>query len=433
MGVLKNRTDNAEGILGIHYALDYGLVVDGITDGAGAIQRAINAAGGGQVVLPPSSQPVVIGSTLKLLDNTELVIPSGCTLQLLPGANCDMIANVDPVGGNSRIRIFGAGVIDGNRAGQTGASNGINLVKCDDARISVTVQNCYTDGLVLDTCNRPVLDVASSSNGRHGVYVTASVFPTGNLVVVNNGQRVSGNGLTFDAASTDASINLAATDTQGVKTQQYGVLEAAASNCDRNTILGSLNGNATGSYSLVGASSTASLLANPMTAAGDLITGGPSGSPARFAMGTAKQGLRVNAGGTALEFAKTLVTDLDPTGLTASQYLRVKSDGTVVESAAVVIVPTMISKAYADSPYTVPAWNYHVDVDASGGAVTVNLPTAVGNAGALIEVRKADSSTNTVTVVPNGTQTINGAASLVIYNQYDSYSLRSDGANVEVV
>lgn len=92
-----------------------------------------------------------------------------------------------------------------------------------------------------------------------------------------------------------------------------------------------------------------------------------------------------------------------------------------------------VSKAFADSPYTVPGWGYHVDVDASGGAVTVNLPTAVGNAGALIEVRKTDSSANTVTVDGSGTETINGAATLVIYAQYDSYSLRSNGANVGIV
>lgn len=93
----------------------------------------------------------------------------------------------------------------------------------------------------------------------------------------------------------------------------------------------------------------------------------------------------------------------------------------------------MVSIAYAQSPYTIPDWGYHVDVDASGGNVTVNLPTAVDNAGALIEVRKTDNSANTVTVDGYGSETINGAATLVIYAQYDSYSLRSDGTNVEVV
>lgn len=43
--------------------------------------------------------------------------------------------------------------------------------------------------------------------------------------------------------------------------------------------------------------------ANPMTAAADLIVGGSSGTPARLAKGTALQVLRVNAAGTALEYA----------------------------------------------------------------------------------------------------------------------------------
>jgi hypothetical protein len=44
-------------------------------------------------------------------------------------------------------------------------------------------------------------------------------------------------------------------------------------------------------------------MANPMTTAGDIITGGASGTPTRLAMGSALQVLRVNAGATALEFA----------------------------------------------------------------------------------------------------------------------------------
>ena len=97
------------------------------------------------------------------------------------------------------------------------------------------------------------------------------------------------------------------------------------------------------------------------------------------------------------------------------------------------IVLTRVAKAVADSPYTVPGWGYRVDVAATGGAVTVVLPTAVGYDGALIEVRKTDSSANAVTVDGSAAQTINGAATLVIYSQYDSYSFRSDGTNVVIV
>jgi len=45
------------------------------------------------------------------------------------------------------------------------------------------------------------------------------------------------------------------------------------------------------------------VLSNPMTTALDLIVGGASGAPARLAVGTALQVLRVNGAGTALEWA----------------------------------------------------------------------------------------------------------------------------------
>jgi hypothetical protein len=44
------------------------------------------------------------------------------------------------------------------------------------------------------------------------------------------------------------------------------------------------------------------LALNPMTTAGDLFVGGTSGAPARLALGTASQQLRVNSGATSLEY-----------------------------------------------------------------------------------------------------------------------------------
>jgi hypothetical protein len=53
-------------------------------------------------------------------------------------------------------------------------------------------------------------------------------------------------------------------------------------------------------YGLPNASGTLAL--NPMTTAGDLFVGGTSGTPARLALGTASQQLRVNSGATSLEY-----------------------------------------------------------------------------------------------------------------------------------
>ncbi|MCX5365970.1 hypothetical protein OG864_45550 [Streptomyces sp. NBC_00124] len=66
--------------------------------------------------------------------------------------------------------------------------------------------------------------------------------------------------------------------------------------------------------------------------------------------------------------------------------------------------------------------------DASGGAVTVNLPSAAPN---LVEytIIKADATGNTVTVDPAGSETINGAATRVLSAQWETVTLRSDGTN----
>lgn len=67
--------------------------------------------------------------------------------------------------------------------------------------------------------------------------------------------------------------------------------------------------------------------------------------------------------------------------------------------------------------------------DASGGALTCTLETAVGANGRIHAIVKIDSSANTVTIDPNAAETINGAATLVLSAQWDKAILQSDGAN----
>lgn len=68
-------------------------------------------------------------------------------------------------------------------------------------------------------------------------------------------------------------------------------------------------------------------------------------------------------------------------------------------------------------------------VNATSGAVTLSLYTAIGNSGRKLRVIKTDTSTNTVTVDPFGSQTINGATTLVLRTQYDATAIASDGTN----
>lgn len=79
--------------------------------------------------------------------------------------------------------------------------------------------------------------------------------------------------------------------------------------------------------------------------------------------------------------------------------------------------------------YTATTADYVILVDATGGAVTITLPTAVGNTGKVFVVKRLDASGNTVDVDGNGSQTIDGALTLNIAVQWASYNLISDGTN----
>jgi len=71
-------------------------------------------------------------------------------------------------------------------------------------------------------------------------------------------------------------------------------------------------------------------------------------------------------------------------------------------------------------------------VDASAGPQTVNLPAASTAGSELHMVKKLDNSRNTVTVVPNGTDTVEDDSSLILSYQGDCAPLLVNGTNWEV-
>lgn len=69
-------------------------------------------------------------------------------------------------------------------------------------------------------------------------------------------------------------------------------------------------------------------------------------------------------------------------------------------------------------------------VNASAGARTITLPAANAMGGRPIrfQIEKTDSTANTVTIARGGTDTIEGAASVVLSGQWDNADLVSDGS-----
>lgn len=90
------------------------------------------------------------------------------------------------------------------------------------------------------------------------------------------------------------------------------------------------------------------------------------------------------------------------------------------------------SIAFADSPYSATAENQLIKVNTTAGAVTIYLPTAVGNEGIEIVVVKTSSDANAVTLDSNTLfiQDINGASTAVLgTDQYSFLGTMSDNAN----
>jgi hypothetical protein len=72
-------------------------------------------------------------------------------------------------------------------------------------------------------------------------------------------------------------------------------------------------------------------------------------------------------------------------------------------------------------------------MDATDGDRTVFLLTAAGREGRLAEVKKTDSSANTVKIDPTGSETIDGSSSIVLTQKNAMRAMRSDGTNWRLV
>lgn len=63
---------------------------------------------------------------------------------------------------------------------------------------------------------------------------------------------------------------------------------------------------------------------------------------------------------------------------------------------------------FADTPYTATITAPRIEVDCTGGNIVINLPAAANAKGIPFEIVKVDTSTNKVTITPNGAEQIDG-------------------------
>jgi hypothetical protein len=87
----------------------------------------------------------------------------------------------------------------------------------------------------------------------------------------------------------------------------------------------------------------------------------------------------------------------------------------------------IISKTVTTN-YTIADNIEAVNVDATGGPITITLPLISLNVGRLITVRKIDASANAVTVARAGSDLYQGETSVTLTTQWAVLSIDNDGS-----
>lgn len=106
-----------------------------------------------------------------------------------------------------------------------------------------------------------------------------------------------------------------------------------------------------------------------------------------------------------------------------------QSLGKLVTSGASVLSGSVVD---VTTTYTMGKTDMYVRADATGGAFTVTLPTAVGRRGELRILKRLNGGSNAVTVAGAGAEVIDGASTVSLSAQWMSVSLISNGAGWDV-
>jgi hypothetical protein len=90
-----------------------------------------------------------------------------------------------------------------------------------------------------------------------------------------------------------------------------------------------------------------------------------------------------------------------------------------------VIAGTISTKT---TTYSATTADYILLADATGGAFSITLPAVATSSGCVLHVKKIDASGNAVTLDGNASETIDGATTLAMSTQYQSYSIACNGS-----
>lgn len=161
----------------------------------------------------------------------------------------------------------------------------------------------------------------------------------------------------------------------------------------------------------VGQAATNAITLTP--AAGQTINGG-----ATYVINTNREGVEIYYDSTTTDWKVKAIAGIDPTTVeTNSLRTQAWLDGRL---------PAQTPVNLAASPYTVLATDVQLNVLSATGAITLNLPAGIDGKTYTVKDESGLAGTNVVSIVPNGAETIEGAAILRLTHNFDSVTLYYD-------
>jgi hypothetical protein len=126
--------------------------------------------------------------------------------------------------------------------------------------------------------------------------------------------------------------------------------------------------------------------------------------------------------------------NLQDQGISAGKLVNGTLTDTQISASAAITRSKISKKAIAalTSTYTAATTDDYLTCSSSGGAFTVTLYAASGNAGRELVIKKTDSSFNAVTIDGNGSETIDGATTIKLSTQNEVVTLVCDGTNWQI-
>ena len=116
-----------------------------------------------------------------------------------------------------------------------------------------------------------------------------------------------------------------------------------------------------------------------------------------------------------------------------TDLFRVDKDGNITATSITANVSVTTPYTTITGDTTVTTSNEVVFANATSGAIDVTLYLAASNGGKTLTIKKTDSSTNAVSILRAGSETIDGATSSILYRQNESVTLISDNSNWFIV